>query len=104
VNRRGANNIATSLEHWMERMSQPKPRRKRQSKSTPAKSTPAKSTPAKSTPAKSTAPAKIAEFSEQERRDAAYYLWEQEGRPEGRALDHWLQVAGQRSDDMTVVR
>jgi hypothetical protein len=66
----------------MERMSEPKPRRKRQSKST--------------------RPASISEISEQERRDAAYYLWEQEGRPEGRALDHWLQVAGQRSDNVTV--
>jgi hypothetical protein len=66
----------------MERMSESKPRRKRQSKSI--------------------SPAKITGFSEQERRDAAYYLWEQEGRPEGRALDHWLQVAGQRSDSMAV--
>jgi len=66
----------------MERMSEPKPRRKRQSKST--------------------RPASISEISEQERRDAACYLWEQEGRPEGRALDHWLQVAGQRSDNVTV--
>jgi Protein of unknown function (DUF2934) len=22
----------------------------------------------------------------------AYWIWEQEGRPEGRALDHWLQA------------
>jgi hypothetical protein len=66
----------------MERMSEPKPRRKRQSKSTRS--------------------AKATELSEQERRDAAYYLWEQEGRPEGRALDHWLQVAAQRSDSMAV--
>lgn len=22
----------------------------------------------------------------------AYYIWQQEGRPEGRALDHWLQA------------
>ncbi len=26
-------------------------------------------------------------------REKAYYLWEQEGRPEGRALDHWHQAA-----------
>jgi hypothetical protein len=78
----------------MERMSEPKSRRKRQSTST---------TPAKSTSrAKSPAPAKTIDFSEQERRDAAYYLWEQEGRPEGRALDHWLQVAAQRNASMTV--
>lgn len=72
----------------MERMSEPKPRRKRQTTS--------------ASPAKSTSPAKIADFSEQERRDAAYYLWEQEGRPDGRALDHWLQAAAQRSADMTL--
>jgi hypothetical protein len=62
-------------------MSEPKPRRKRQPKA--AK------------------PAKASHLSEQEMRDAAYYLWEQEGRPEGRALDHWLQVVGQSSDDLT---
>jgi hypothetical protein len=22
----------------------------------------------------------------------AYFIWEQEGKPEGRALDHWLQA------------
>jgi len=65
----------------MERMSEPKPRRKRQSKSGK--------------------PVEIANLSEHELRDAAYFLWEQEGRPEGRALDHWLQVAGQRNDNMT---
>jgi hypothetical protein len=52
----------------MERMSEPKPRRKRQSKSA--------------------RPAKTSNLSEQQLRDAAYYLWEQEGRPDGRALDH----------------
>ena len=25
-------------------------------------------------------------------REAAYQLWEQEGRPEGRAMDHWLEA------------
>jgi Protein of unknown function (DUF2934) len=25
-------------------------------------------------------------------RERAYQLWEQEGRPEGRHLDHWLQA------------
>jgi hypothetical protein len=65
----------------MERMSEPKPRRKRQSKSSK--------------------PVEITNLSEHELRDAAYFLWEQEGRPEGRALDHWLQVAGQRNDSMT---
>jgi hypothetical protein len=62
----------------MERMSEPKARRKRQSKPTNL--------------------AKTSNLSEQEIRDAAYYLWEQEGRPEGRALDHWLQVADRRND------
>jgi hypothetical protein len=26
---------------------------------------------------------------EQRIRDIAYFLWEEEGRPEGRALEHW---------------
>ena len=26
-------------------------------------------------------------------RDRAYYLWEHEGRPEGRAHDHWYRAA-----------
>ena len=34
---------------------------------------------------------------ENELRDAAYYLWESEGKPDGRALDHWLQAAEQRA-------
>ena len=25
-------------------------------------------------------------------REAAYFLWEREGRPEGKALDHWLRA------------
>jgi len=25
-------------------------------------------------------------------RDRAYYIWEHEGRPHGRALNHWLQA------------
>jgi len=34
----------------------------------------------------------------------AYYIWEAEGRPEGRAIDHWLQAelqlrATRTSDD-----
>jgi hypothetical protein len=65
----------------MERMSQSKPRPRRKSKST--------------------SPAKTTNLSEQEMRDAAYYLWVQEGRPDGRALDHWLQVSGQHSDNMS---
>jgi hypothetical protein len=27
-------------------------------------------------------------------REAAYRLWEKEGRPEGQALDHWLRAGG----------
>jgi hypothetical protein len=44
-------------------------------------------------------PAKVKNVSEREMRDAAYFLWEHEGRPDGRALDHWLRVAGQRPGD-----
>jgi hypothetical protein len=25
-------------------------------------------------------------------REAAYFLWESEGRPQGKALDHWLRA------------
>ncbi|MGE4047223.1 MAG: DUF2934 domain-containing protein [Acetobacteraceae bacterium] len=28
-------------------------------------------------------------------RERAYFLWEEEGRPEGRALDHWQQASGE---------
>jgi hypothetical protein len=28
-------------------------------------------------------------------RDRAYFLWESEGRPEGRALDHWQRAASE---------
>ena len=30
-------------------------------------------------------------------REAAYWLWEREGRPEGRALEHWLRATAERS-------
>jgi hypothetical protein len=63
----------------MSELSEPKPRRKRQSKSAVPKSA---------------VPKKVMTVGEREIRDAAYYLWEEEGRPEGRALDHWLQVSG----------
>jgi hypothetical protein len=26
-------------------------------------------------------------------RETAYFIWEREGRPDGRAQDHWLQAA-----------
>lgn len=30
--------------------------------------------------------------TEQELREAAYYLWEQEGRPDGKDFDHWIRA------------
>jgi hypothetical protein len=27
-------------------------------------------------------------------REAAYFLWENEGRPEGKELEHWLRAGG----------
>jgi len=30
-------------------------------------------------------------------REAAYWLWEREGRPEGRALEHWLRATAERA-------
>jgi hypothetical protein len=57
----------------MSEPTKPKPRRRRQTKPT--------------------SPKKVATLSEQSLRDAAYYLWEHEGRPDGRALDHWLQAS-----------
>jgi len=35
--------------------------------------------------------------TDQATREAAYLLWEREGRPDGRALDHWLRAAAERS-------
>jgi hypothetical protein len=35
--------------------------------------------------------------TEQATREAAYHLWEREGRPDGRALDHWLRATAERS-------
>jgi DUF2934 family protein len=32
-------------------------------------------------------------------REAAYFIWENEGRPEGRALDHWLRASGQPDEE-----
>ena len=31
--------------------------------------------------------------TEQSLRDAAYFIWERDGRPEGRARDHWERAA-----------
>jgi hypothetical protein len=30
--------------------------------------------------------------SDEATREAAYFLWENEGRPEGKALDHWIRA------------
>ena len=35
--------------------------------------------------------------SEHELREAAYFIWEQEGRPEGRAYDHWVRAITEHS-------
>lgn len=34
-------------------------------------------------------------------REAAYFIWEREGRLEGRALNHWLQAAASQSSRAT---
>jgi hypothetical protein len=42
--------------------------------------------------------------TEQSVREAAYFLWEREGRPEGRALEHWTTAestaAGREQGDL----
>jgi Protein of unknown function (DUF2934) len=35
--------------------------------------------------------------AEQAVREAAYFIWEREGRPEGQAEDHWRRAVVQRS-------
>ena len=35
----------------------------------------------------------------EKQRKAAYFLWESEGRPEGRALDHWLRASGATEEE-----
>ena len=35
--------------------------------------------------------------AEQAVREAAYFIWEREGRPEGQAQDHWRRAVIQRS-------
>ncbi|MDM8000028.1 MAG: DUF2934 domain-containing protein [Dehalococcoidia bacterium] len=32
-------------------------------------------------------------------RSIAYSIWEEEGRPEGRALDHWLKAEAQWNEE-----
>jgi Protein of unknown function (DUF2934) len=34
---------------------------------------------------------------EQAVRETAYFIWEQEGRPHGRAEDHWVRAVGEGS-------
>jgi hypothetical protein len=34
------------------------------------------------------------EDSDQSTREAAYFLWENEGRPEGKDLEHWARAVG----------
>lgn len=36
--------------------------------------------------------------SEENHRERAYRLWEQEGRPEGRHLDHWQRAEDQHEE------
>jgi hypothetical protein len=38
------------------------------------------------------APAAASPQNEATVREAAYYLWEAEGRPDGRDLEHWLHI------------
>ena len=35
-------------------------------------------------------------------RERSYQIWEQEGRPEGRDLDHWLQAERELADESTL--
>jgi hypothetical protein len=37
--------------------------------------------------------------SEQSIRERAYELWEQDGRPDGRSIDYWLQAARELEDE-----
>ena len=47
----------------------------------------------------------LAEDEDEERarrtRERAYFLWEQEGRPEGRADEHWRMAQEQEAADQT---
>jgi hypothetical protein len=37
---------------------------------------------------------------EQGVREAAYFIWEQEGRPDGRAQTHWVRAVSEASGDV----
>jgi hypothetical protein len=41
------------------------------------------------------------EKSDQSTREAAYFLWENEGRPEGKHLEHWTRALG-TPDEVTL--
>jgi hypothetical protein len=38
------------------------------------------------------------EKNDEKRRERAYRIWEEEGRPEGRHLDHWQRAEDQHED------
>jgi hypothetical protein len=42
------------------------------------------------------------EAEERRVRERAYEIWDEEGRPEGRALDHWLRAARERLADQNL--
>ena len=39
---------------------------------------------------------------EQSIRERAYAIWEQEGRPEGKSLDHWLQAEAEVGNEKII--
>jgi hypothetical protein len=41
------------------------------------------------------------ENSDQSTRETAYFLWENEGRPEGKDLEHWARALG--TEDETIL-
>ena len=43
------------------------------------------------------------EAEERRVRERAYEIWEEEGCPEGRELDHWLRAARERLADQNLV-
>jgi hypothetical protein len=46
----------------------------------------------KKTPSLKASPSLMAEPTREEVAAAAHSIWEQEGRPEGRAVEHWLKA------------
>jgi hypothetical protein len=39
-------------------------------------------------------------YEEKGVREAAYFIWEQEGRPDGRAKAHWVRAVSETSGDL----